>query len=203
MIFTNQSIETTIGTYSSLCKVYGKILRFGTFWNFNGAYRTWWERRNIRNSYWLVSQLFYTIWILYYFSTFKEPYIVIDGKSRAKFFLVTCVKMNLKQKNIWLAPIFLAALKWGNNLVTPFQKWVENNNSSRNIKLSFRNIFLTLIFVADFDRDGLEDVAVSAPTWSDLTKPETANYGRVYIFKQKKTSNGSSFETEKILQERF
>ena len=57
--------------------------------------------------------------------------------------------------------------------------------------------------MADFDRDGLEDVAISAPTWSDLTKPETANYGRVYIFKQKKTLNGSSFETEKILQERF
>ena len=144
MIFTNQSIETTIGTYSSLCKVHGKILRFGPFRNFNGAYRTWRKRRNIRNSYWLVSKHF--LYKMNFILFFKVPYIVIDGKSRAKFFLVTCVKMNLKQKNIWPAPIFLAALKWGNNLVMLFQKWVKNDISFRNIKKMIFDVISHNIF---------------------------------------------------------
>ena len=42
------------------------------------------------------------------------------------------------------------------------------------------------IVVADFNNDGQDDVAVSAPTWSKLDSvPLSSNYGRVYIFIQK------------------
>ena len=47
------------------------------------------------------------------------------------------------------------------------------------------------IVVADFNGDGLDDIAVSAPTWSKLDSVGFAsNFGRVYIFIQKPGANG-------------
>jgi len=41
--------------------------------------------------------------------------------------------------------------------------------------------------VGDFNADGLDDIAVSAPTWSKLDSVAfSSNYGRVYIFIQKR-----------------
>ena len=47
------------------------------------------------------------------------------------------------------------------------------------------------IVVADFNGDGFDDIAISAPTWSKLDSSLlSANYGRVYIFIQNNTGSG-------------
>ena len=51
------------------------------------------------------------------------------------------------------------------------------------------------IVVADFNADGKEDVAISAPTWSKLDSAATANFGRVYTFMQK-SGDGEMGELE-------
>ena len=43
------------------------------------------------------------------------------------------------------------------------------------------------IVVADFNKDGLDDVIVAAPLWSRFSISPLSNIGRVYYFEQAKT----------------